>query len=139
MATQKTISRLFRELQTTIISRATHTHCFVSSPRWQATMLEFTAIIYIIKKRSVKRTNESLGHRPICITGERDKGPLNHVQTQIWAAQVRSIQTFATHKHSDDSAGYCNEHRTSTPPCDVSIILQGRRRTTSPCEERSLS
>ena len=85
------------------------------------------------RKGSVKRTIESLGHRPICIMADRVKGPLNHVQTEIWAAHVRSIQMFATHTHthththSDDSAGYCNEHRTSTSPCYVSIILQGRR------------
>jgi len=81
------------------------------------------------KKKSVKRTVESLGHRPICITTERVKGPLNHVQTEIWAAHVRSIQICATHTHthSYDSADYRNEHRISTPPCYVSIILQGRR------------
>jgi len=56
------------------------------------------------KKGSVKRTTESLGHRPICIMAERVKVPLNHVQTEIWAAHVRSIQMFATHTHTQTTA-----------------------------------
>lgn len=70
-------------------------------------MLKFTAITQIMKgkkKKSVKRTVESLGHRPICITTERVKGPLNHVQTEIWAAHVRSIQMCATHTHTRTTA-----------------------------------
>jgi len=59
---------------------------------------------------------------------ERVKGPLNYVQTEIWAAHVRSIQMFATHPHTHtQTTARCNEHRTSTSPGCVSIILQGRR------------
>jgi hypothetical protein len=83
---QKTISRFFREAQNTIISRATHT---VLNLHWVAS--HDVRNSQQLLKSWKKRTGLSSAQLCHCFTTERVKGPLNHVQREIWTAPARGI------------------------------------------------